>query len=484
MWTRHAQACAPTAAGGARHFVAQLKQLAEPRAAERWLTRSSRRQRSACWTDCAGPWLAWAQGPATSPSDVRICSGQSVAAEARSQVGPDTVRRIVSEPQIVLTTMDLETGTCTFHRSDGKEATFETGFRRPPGSRVSRIQYSEPLRGVLITTTSGDQVALPLVTPSHPAALQGRPVIYLDQNQWSFLAQVEAGNALKNLAEDEAARLLLSAASEHRVVLPVSSGHAVESTEWRDNDRRYGLGVTLMRYSAAWQMRHPLDVEQDELLSSLHAFVGQEHDSSPAFSCDPEAWTRDQERGAFQPDEGLPEAYQASLQSLLHLSVAFDLLTDSTPIERQRSTSWREAQQAFSDELDTLDVTSAEKRQRVLAFFISDISHAIATAATTLGISPEDFDRWLTEQLPDDLPQMPYLGLRFEFLFGKHSNRGARWHDNDLIDMMFLCLAGAYADLVVCESSAASHIRQAQRRLGRTETAVSKFSAAVRALGL
>jgi hypothetical protein len=79
---------------------------------------------------------------------------------------------------------------------------------------------------------------------------------------------------------------------------------------------------------------------------------------------------------------------------------------------------------------------------------------------------------------------MPYLGLRFEFLVGKHSNFGVRWHDNDLIDMMFLCLAGGYSDLVVCESSAASHIRQAQRRLGRPETAVSKFSAAVRYLEL
>jgi hypothetical protein len=53
---------------------------------------------------------------------------------------------------------------------------------------------------------------------------------------------------------------------------------------------------------------------------------------------------------------------------------------------------------------------------------------------------------------------------------------------NDLIDMMFLCLAGAYADLVVCESSAASHIWQAQKRLGRPQTALSKFSTAVTAV--
>ena len=101
-----------------------------------------------------------------------------------------------------------------------------------------------------------------------------------------------------------------------------------------------------------------------------------------------------------------------------------------------------------------------------------------------MDISPEEFTKWFERQLRDDLPHMPYLGLRFEFLVGKHSNHGVRWHDNDLIDMMFLYLAGAYADLVVCESSAASHIQQTQKRLGRPETAVSEFSAAMRFLDL
>lgn len=375
--------------------------------------------------------------------------------------------------------MDLEAGTSTFTRSDGKEATFDTGFTRHPDSRVARIQYSPPRRGVLMTTMAGDQIAMPLVTRANPAVVGDRPVVYLDQNQWSGLARVEAGDALIKEEDDLAARQLIGLATECTVVLPVSNGHCVETTEWSDNERRYRLGLTLMRLSAAWQARHPLDVERDELMCSLNAFLGTEHVSPPVFSADAQAFTPEKERGGFRPDDDFPEDYREAFESLLHLSVTFDVLTDETAIDRQRLTTWREAQQTFSDHLDTLDATREHKRRLVLEFFVNDISHVVADAATTLDVAADDFKDWLENRLVDDLPGMPYLGLRYEFLVGKHGSRGARWQDNDLIDMMFLCLAGGYADLVVCESSAASYIRQAQTRLGRPVTAVSKFPAAI-----
>lgn len=97
--------------------------------------------------------------------------------------------------------MDLGAGTSTFLRSDAKEATFETGYTRDPESRVARIQCSPSLRAVLMTTTSGDQVALPPVTASNPAAVGDRPVVHLDQNQWSALARIENGEALATAEE-------------------------------------------------------------------------------------------------------------------------------------------------------------------------------------------------------------------------------------------------------------------------------------------
>lgn len=333
-----------------------------------------------------------------------------------------------------------------------------------------------------MTTTLGDQIALPVVSRAEPAAIGNRPVVYLDQNQWSSLASVEFGSALTGEEDDRAARQLIALAADNKVIVPVSSGHCVETTEWFDNERRYRLGLTLMRLSAAWQVRHPLDVERDEILASLKTFLGGAHVPPAVISADPDTLTLEQERRVFRPGVDLPDEYRRAFEALLHLSVTFDLLTDGTPIDRERSATWREAQQTFSDHLDSLDATRAQTRKSMLAFFAKDMSHAISNAAAAVEISQDDFKDWLENQFVVDLPKMPYLGLRFEFLVGKHSNRGARWHDNDLIDMMYLCLAGAYADLVVCESSAASHIRQAQKRLGRPETAVSKFPAAVKLL--
>lgn len=388
----------------------------------------------------------------------------------------------MNKPHIVLITMDLDAGTTTIVRSDSMEARFETGFKGEHESQVARIQYSPPLRGVLMTTTSGDQVSLPLVTPSDPGMTGERPIVYLDQNQWSALARIEDGQSLAKPEEDSAARQLIAWAEAHRVVLPISSGHCVETTEWTNNNRRYRLGLTLMRLSSAWQMRHPLDVERDEILTSLVRFTGELHVPPPVFSGVPSTLTAEAERRGYEPSDDLPWEYRELLESLLDLSVTFDLVTDGTPIERQRSSIWRKAQQAFSDSLDRGGGTSTEKRNRVLAFFINDISHTVAQAAATTGVPSNTFSTWLQERFVTDLPTMPFLGLRREFLTGKHLDRSARWHDNDLIDKMFLCLAGGYADLVICESSAASHLRQAQKRLGRPETAVSKFAAGVELL--
>jgi hypothetical protein len=388
----------------------------------------------------------------------------------------------MTQPRVVLVTMDLQAGTSTFARSDAKEATFDSGFTVEPSSQLARIQYSPPLHAVLITTVLGDEVALPLMTSSNPGTLGGRPVVYLDQAQWSALARIDDGQDLPEPEEDQAARQLMAWAEARRVVLPISSGHCVETTEWSLNERRYRLGLTLMRLSLGWQMRHPLDVERDEILTSLTDYVGSRHQSPAVFSGAPATLTAEPERGAFEPAGDLPPDYQELTESLVHTSVTFDLLTDGAPIERERMSAWREAQQEFSDHLDTAAATSTEKRQLVLAFFLSDISHALARAAGTLDLTDDEVSQWLEDRFVRDLPATPYLGLRCEFLTGKHLNRGARWYDNDLVDKMYLCEAAAYADVVICESSAASHICQAQKRLGRAQNAVSKFAAGVELL--
>lgn len=128
----------------------------------------------------------------------------------------------MTDTHIVLTTMDLEAGTSTLTRSDGKEAVFVTGFTGDPDSRVARIQHSPPLNGVLITTKMGDEVVVPLGSPDGHLDIGDRPVVYLDQNQWSAVARVDGGEALANDEDDAAARRLLDWAKSSEVIFPLS----------------------------------------------------------------------------------------------------------------------------------------------------------------------------------------------------------------------------------------------------------------------
>jgi hypothetical protein len=48
-------------------------------------------------------------------------------------------------------------------------------------------------------------------------------------------------------------------------------------------------------------------------------------------------------------------------------------------------------------------------------------------------------------------------------------NGGTAWKANDLTDLMYLTCAAGYADYVVAERSAISQMRQASKRLKRTD---------------
>jgi len=53
---------------------------------------------------------------------------------------------------------------------------------------------------------------------------------------------------------------------------------------------------------------------------------------------------------------------------------------------------------------------------------------------------------------------MPFFALWVDVLGERLSNFQARWESNDLIDMMFLGCAAAYADVVVAERKATNYL--------------------------
>lgn len=96
--------------------------------------------------------------------------------------------------------------------------------------------------------------------------LAGRPVVYLDQNHWSALAQAMLDPVrVRKRSEVGPALELARLAQDAGVVLPLSSAHLREAGPLF-GDRRYELGVVMASLSGGWQMRHPMQVWRHECL--------------------------------------------------------------------------------------------------------------------------------------------------------------------------------------------------------------------------
>jgi hypothetical protein len=104
--------------------------------------------------------------------------------------------------------------------------------------------------------------------------------------------------------------------------------------------------------------------------------------------------------------------------------------------------------QASAGPLDSLRLlstcehkTSAEHaRINARARLIADLGDETARAAQQAGLSPEQYSLWLTDELPDRLREMPYVGRLHEVLYHRLRNADDKWERTDLIDMKFSLL--------------------------------------------
>ena len=98
----------------------------------------------------------------------------------------------------------------------------------------------------------------------HVARRAGRPVIYLDQNKWVQLAQAVNAPDKLTTADLDAASVLVDMAEKHEVLLPLSSGHWIE-TGGLDRRWREHLATQMVGLSRGWVMRDPLRVTESEI---------------------------------------------------------------------------------------------------------------------------------------------------------------------------------------------------------------------------
>ncbi|HEY5179902.1 MAG TPA: hypothetical protein VIJ07_09060 [Dermatophilaceae bacterium] len=391
-----------------------------------------------------------------------------------------------AEPVITMITMDRETSSAVFARSDGKEARFP--LETSPfddTSALSRLQYTPAFDTLLAVTGTGDDILFELPKQDGTDQLGGRVVVYLDQNKWSDIAKAMHDPTRVNEEDRLAARQLAEWAHHRRIILPASSGHYYETTKQFDAEERYGLGLTILQLSRGWQMRDPLQVRRDELYTWFRhgsATVAQTRDAT-VFTLDPNVMHgRVRDRGPYvAPADFSPDA-AFQHEALTSAMALIDLMLDSERIKPGPETGWAGANQRFSDWLDDEDRDSQQKRKCIDAFLLWDLRTEIAEESHAAGATPEQLQRWLPIQSAGDIRELHATGLFGEMLHDRHLNKGTKWRPNDLTDMVYLSCAAGYADFVVCENHMGSVLAQGLKRLGRPQRVFRRIRDAVPAI--
>lgn len=372
-------------------------------------------------------------------------------------------------PRIVATTFDYQAGVARLHLTDGHELRFPVdlaGF--PSGNRIAKVTYSSDLSALHCVTTLGDEVTaeLPSLCSSSPRG--DRLVIYLDQKDWRTLRDVRYDpESIPVREEREAAEALIRLVEADKVILPMSSGHLIETTKWSREDLRYQLGLTILQLSRGWQLLDPLAIRTGEVRAAL-THRGQSRDLAVpnVITLRPGALRIVQDQ-PYRPPIQFPPQHALASQATLTLVSYFAVMLDAKGTEQFDLTGWVERQQQMSGWLAERVSDRAAADRSVDAFFVDDTIYEIARAASAVGISHSQLMAWLQHQLPGDVPKMPSLGLFREVLRERHLNRNTRWEESDLADLTYLTCAGGYADHVVGERQLTHHLARAVARLGR-----------------
>lgn len=375
------------------------------------------------------------------------------------------------QPRIVLVTLDHENGAVTITRSDKKEDRFPLDLTAGRPGALARVYYVPGRDGLLARTRAGEDLFLELPRRAAEDELAGRPVVYLDQNKWSEVANArEDPSRVRHPDDRDAALLLAHWADTKRLVLPASGGHHFETTKWGDAARRRRLGLTVVGLSRGWQMRDPVSVRRDEFHDMFRHLTaggtGLRH--SPVFTLAPDvlhgAW-----RGGpgWEPAEDLPPDDALLLRALVNATVTIEVLLDPDRVEPGADRGWAAVNQDFGARLAGTGLDAQQKRRQIDGALFREFGLEIAEEAEAAGATPRQLDEWLRQEGAGGLSDLPSAGMYREIFHERHLNPGTKWGLNDLMDMVYLACAAAYADVVVCEGATHHNLTRGIGRLGR-----------------
>lgn len=282
-----------------------------------------------------------------------------------------------ADPIVVLITMDRKTESIVFARSDGKEARFPLKSSPFEASSVlSRVHLTPSMGALLAVTQHGDEILFELPNNDHHDQLRNRIVMYLDQNQWSFLSKALHKTGEASREEHEAANRIAAWVNHGFLILPASAAHYYETAKRFDTRKRYELGLTVLQSSRGWQMRDPLQVRRNEVHDGLCRRLSK-LDSMRAeavFTLEPNAiYSPLRGTQGYSASTNLPWAQAWAVKVLTAAATSIDSLLDTERIEPGPDTGWAASNQQFSDWLDEQGRDSQQKRKAIDALLVSDL---------------------------------------------------------------------------------------------------------------
>lgn len=333
---------------------------------------------------------------------------------------------------------------------------------------MSVVEYRPWVRRLLFFRTNGFGYTFEVGSFRNWSPIRERPVVYLDQNQWSTLSKAWSAPHRVRSGEHAAAVALLKLCESGKVILPMSAAHLSETAAWSNDEGRIALADTILFGSSGWQMRDPLEVRAAELRAVLSASVELHGETmTDVFTLAPYAAldvsTRTDTSNPLP--QGIPDECVDVHRALLSSIVYTSCMLNREPTPRGDLSSWVTRVQEFATWLSgETGRTKHEKRRSAYVFAFSDVMKEVAQASFSVGVSPEQMSTWSRSTWHKAWTDAPGVSHFREAMVDKLV-AGAKWEANDLTDLMYLCTAAAYADHVVGERRTIALLRQATRRL-------------------
>jgi hypothetical protein len=330
-------------------------------------------------------------------------------------------------------------------------------------------------------TSRGHLLFAEVYSPVSTDPFRGRPSVYLDQAHWSTVSQAMIDpSRVKSAAKLTAAKRIIELATDGGIVLPLSSANFTETARL-NGDRRYEVGVAMASLAGGWQMRHPLQVRRQELVSTLAAQFGVVRTNPierPVITLEPHAFL-DDGVDAFEMTPDSPELFTLAATSS---SVMAELLLNPERIDGPRPASWTEANRKQGTWISTSSASREQKRQLSYAFALADHQADIFAAMKELRIDTANATELIGPGAAEMFQRGNMIDLYTRIVVMRQADRSFTWRTNDLVDIMFLSCAAAYSDYVAAEKATGTHLAQAQRGRGDPVNVFTSLESVVEAL--